>query len=184
VTDWRLGLLFRGLQLAIVGYVVGYSIILQKSYQKRDEVMGTSTIKIKGAAYTNGTSGISVFDAEDLVNPPTMQGAFFVTTRFHEQIQRKNEICSVSPDNSTNSERRCQDGCIEGESTFYGIMTGKCGMYGYCEIQTWCPLENKSPESQNLMIGISNFSAFIRTNVQFPLFGITLTSGKDPVRMV
>eukprot|EP00471_Norrisiella_sphaerica_P006067 CAMPEP_0184490272 /NCGR_PEP_ID=MMETSP0113_2-20130426/17455_1 /TAXON_ID=91329 /ORGANISM="Norrisiella sphaerica, Strain BC52" /LENGTH=113 /DNA_ID=CAMNT_0026874069 /DNA_START=231 /DNA_END=569 /DNA_ORIENTATION=- len=60
-------------------------------------------------------------------------------------------------------------------------MTGKCGMYGYCEIQTWCPLENKSPESQNLMIGISNFSAFIRTNVQFPLFGITLTSGKDPV---
>uniref|UniRef100_A0A7S2TPR3 Purinergic receptor n=1 Tax=Lotharella oceanica TaxID=641309 RepID=A0A7S2TPR3_9EUKA len=35
-------------------------------------------------------------------------------------------------------------------------------------------------DQKNLLYGIRNFSVFIRLNVQFPAFGITLTTGKTP----
>jgi len=184
VSDMRLGILFRVMQLSIIGYVIGYSIVLQKSYQRIDPVKGTSTIKIKGSGYMNNTgSPIQVYDAQDIVMPPTMQGAFFVTTRFVETYQTRDELCSVSPDGSSNSGQKCTTDadCTKDETTFYGLMTGKC-VAPYCEIQTWCPLEDDPSGSDlNKLHGIRNFSIFIRTNVQFPLFDITLTSGKDPV---
>jgi len=137
---------------------------------------------VKGSAYQNFSGTVNIFDAQDAVVPPLMKDAFFITTRFQAQEQTRNMICSVASDNTTNSGRKCSKGCIEGDTTLYGIMTGNCGKYGYCEILTWCPLE-KDPkiDYQNLLYGIRNFSVFIRTNVQFPLFDITVTSGKSPV---
>mmetsp|Transcript_13009 Transcript_13009/g.31869 ORF Transcript_13009/g.31869 Transcript_13009/m.31869 type:complete len:359 (-) Transcript_13009:264-1340(-) len=144
--------------------------------------MGATTIKIKGSAFKNHTGALDVFDAVDLVVPPQMQNSFFVTTRFHEVMQMKNQLCSLSPDKSTSSGRKCSKGCPKGMNTFLGALTGKCiNSTTYCEIRAWCPLENDpyiSPE--NLLYGVKNFSIFIRTSVQFPQFGITLTSGKDP----
>lgn len=184
VNDMRLGLVFRSLQLLVFGYVVGYSIVAQQSYLQYDPVVGTSTIKVKGSGYKNISGTPSVFDAQDLIVPPTMQGAFFITTRFHHTLQNQNEICSASPDGSTNSGQKCQSDadCTAGDTTFHGLMNGTCAHSGYCFIQTWCPLEDDPHDStSNLIFGIRAFSVFIRTNIQFPEFGITLTSGKDPI---
>lgn len=185
VNDARLGLIFRSLQLLVIGYVVGYSIIAQQAYQKYDPVHGTATIKIKGSGFKNTTAkGLQVYDTEDLVVPPTMQGAFFVTTRFHGWEQSRDGICSASPDNTTTSGRKCNadPGCVNGEATFLGVMDGTCGEYNNCNIRAWCPLEN-DPDSapENEIHGVRNFSIFIRLNTAFTKFGVTLSTGKNPV---
>jgi len=189
VNDMRLGLIFRILQISIFSYVVGYSIIAQKSYQQYDEVQGASTIKIKGTAYMRDGNSISVYDANDLIVPPVMEGAFFINTRFHTTIQQQNQVCSVSIDNSTTSGQTCDQGCINGQATLNGIMTGTCGRLNgttkystrFCNIKTWCPLEDDpKADPSNILNGTDAFSIFIRTNIQFPLFGITISSGKLP----
>lgn len=177
------------MQLAVIGYVIGFSIIFKKTYNAQDVITGVATIKIKGSGYKNVSNNIDVYDSQDLVVPPTMQGAFFITTRFHSTVQKQNQVCSLSADNTSDSGAPCtsDDDCVKDELTYYGLQTGTCGEkrgdYQFCNIQAWCPLE-KDPhfDADNQIIGVKNFSIFIRTNTQFPTFGITLTSGKDPVK--
>ncbi len=55
-------------------------------------------------------------------------------------------------------------------------MTGKCDeLSGFCLIKAWCPLEPPDDELDFTdLIGVRNFTIFLRANVQFPTFGITI----------
>lgn len=191
VKDLRLGALFRTLQLGVILYVVVYSIVLQRSYVEYDNVSGASTIKVKGAGYQYYASSDTtrVFDAQDLVIPPTMQDAFFVTSRVEAVNQTRDLLCSVSADNKT-SGPECQSdaNCSALPKVNYsyaGPLTGLCVLprtpdgEKHCQMQAWCPLEN-DPEATNdtLVRGVETFSVFIRTNVEFPKFGVTLSNAE------
>lgn len=58
-----------------------------------------------------------------------------------------------------------------------GIETGRCVMsVGQCEITGWCPVEIDSPSSTVQLQGVQNFTIFIKCNVRFPSFGVSLTN--------
>jgi P2X purinoceptor 4 len=42
----QVGLIFRLLQLAIIGYVIGYAIVYQKGYQERDTAVSSVITKV------------------------------------------------------------------------------------------------------------------------------------------
>jgi P2X purinoceptor 4 len=50
----------------ILAYVIGYAIIWKKGYQGSGDLVGNTSIKVKGNAYLNTTTGLEIWDAEDV----------------------------------------------------------------------------------------------------------------------
>ena len=72
------GVVFRVLQAMVLLYIA-LSVVFQKTYQGYDQVLAVPFIKFKGVAHVNGTE---VVDFTDLVVPPQLQSARFVTTSY------------------------------------------------------------------------------------------------------
>lgn len=168
-----LGILHRILQLVILGYIIGWSIIYQKSYQVSDEAVGAADIKIKGAAWLHGQSPLSVYDATDLVVPATERDATFLTTAIMSTRNQTRGICSWNDPSNL-----CSNGCSNGKQVNVGIQTGECSNdHVYCNLAAWCPTENDL--TPTMLDGIANFTVFIRLNVQFQRFDVTLDNTGD-----
>ncbi len=82
----KVGLINRVVQICVIAYVVIYVLIINKDYQKRDDVEGSATAKLKGVAYTNITDAPDlqiedptpynrVWDLADYVIPPQVRTA-------------------------------------------------------------------------------------------------------------
>lgn len=90
--------------------------------------------------------------------------------------KQRRGICPGNYNNSGSADSElCSDGCAS-RATRNGFTTGVCDTEtGFCFVHSWCPLE---PPDEQLpltdMIGVQNFTLFLRANVQFPLFGITI----------
>lgn len=142
-----------------------YNLIGQRGGQKIVPLVATTLVKVKGfATYSNGSQTPEVWDATDVVHPALEDGGTFVTTSFYRWEQMR-ENCSGLI--SCVSHNDCPLSALPVASG--GIPTGVCNAQGYCEVNSWCPIErDPEPEPPNELQGISDFTIFIRHFVGFP----------------
>ena len=90
---------FRVLQVVILLYVVLFTVVDQKAYNEYDTVVAESFFKMKGAAeathtYPNGTKTTYIVDVNDLLQPPLMENALFITTGYVSNKEIRNTTCA------------------------------------------------------------------------------------------
>jgi len=188
--------------LGLLAYVVIYTVVLQKGYQTYDNLVGSSMIKVKGSAHIGDLDNATIYDQYDLVVPPLMPDAVFMTTNFIETVNQSRTICDGNLDGDLNDpynpvkSELCNCSysnnvtlcCQYGEHTENGMKLGYCGTDKiHCALKAWCPLE-QPPANPNITIleNVQNWTVFIRANIRFPVFNVSrsntqanVTLGKD-----
>ncbi|KAM9853856.1 P2X purinoceptor 5-like [Aulostomus maculatus] len=177
----KVGVLYRLIQLSILGYIIGWVFLTKKGYQETDEAIQSSIItKLKGVSVTNTSeSGLLVWGPEDYVIPPQGEAALFVVTNFFETPKQKMGHCAESPkvlDGLCREDGDCQDRTMVVAG--HGIKTGRClqrddNSTGTCEILGWCPVERKFKPQRPLLTNAENFTIFIKNFIQFPRFSFS-----------
>nr|XP_054749125.1 P2X purinoceptor 4-like [Lytechinus pictus]XP_054749126.1 P2X purinoceptor 4-like [Lytechinus pictus] len=191
----KVGLINRLLQLAIIGYIIGWVLVYKKGYQSTDDVMSAVTTKMKGVAYTNITDEPNlnvkdttpynrIWDVSDYVIPPQQTNAFFVMTNMIITPGQSKGECPEDP-KIPNAECSGPEDCDADMpiTNGNGVMTGKCVNYTYpdgnvtqtCEIKAWCPVEfDKTPvTNKSVLSDAANFTVLIKNSIQFPKFKVS-----------
>ncbi|XP_040903006.1 P2X purinoceptor 5-like isoform X2 [Toxotes jaculatrix] len=174
----KVGVLYRVIQLSIIGYLIGWVFLSKKGYQETDEsIQSTVLTKLKGVSVTNTTeSGLLVWGPEDYVIPPQGEAVLFIVTNFLETPNQKLKYCAESPKVLDGRCRNDSD-CKEGKMVVagHGIMSGRClkedgNLTGTCEIYGWCPVERIFKPQGPMLTNAENFTIYIKNFVQFPKF--------------
>jgi len=164
------------LTLSLLVYVAVYQIYLKKGYQLKENGLGTISTKVKGTATNNSVlSNLTewdIFTADDLVFPDTEQNALFVTTSVIYTPQFKGKCNGNKKTGMCKSSADCTR-ILNWDS--HGALTGKC-VDGMCEVMGWCPLESDRKDSLMSYYGVENFTIFLKVNLRFQKFGVSLTN--------
>ncbi|KAM6987451.1 P2X purinoceptor 5-like [Tautogolabrus adspersus] len=180
-TNKRVGVLYRLIQLSVLGYIIGWVFVSKKGYQETDEAIQSSVItKLKGVSVTNtSVSGVIVWGPEDYVIPPQGEDVLFVVTNFLETPNQKLGYCAESPkilDGLCKNNKDCEKGKMVVAGN--GIMSGRClkkdtNSTGTCEIYGWCPIERKFKPQKPLLTNAENFTIYIKNFILFPKFAFS-----------
>ncbi|XP_047676861.1 purinergic receptor P2X, ligand-gated ion channel, 8 [Tachysurus fulvidraco] len=177
----KVGVLYRLIQLSIIGYIIGLSrwvFVIKKGYQETEEALESSVItKVKGVVLTNTTGfGPWLWGPEDYVIPQQGEAVLFITTNFITTPNQKLGYCAESNKVPDGQCQRNED-CPEGETVIagHGIKTGRClkkdrNSTGTCEIYAWCPIERHRQPDVPLLGKAGNFTIYIKNFIRFPLF--------------
>jgi len=159
--------------LAIVVYVIVFTIIIERGYQLVGYPIGHVSTKVKGIAfdYLGIDTNERFYESVDLVQPAVEMDGLFLTTALIQTWQRR-DICA--------GERECEndDDCIPGDYDHYGIQNGEC-LDGYCQEYRWCPGANDTIAEANLLYGVENFTIFLKIAVEFKVFKVSLVNTED-----
>ncbi|XP_071790376.1 P2X purinoceptor 4-like [Asterias amurensis] len=195
IKNKKIGFLNRLMQLAIIGYIIGYAIVYKKGYQSTDIVVSSVTSKMKGVSYTN-ISGLPdlnidenetapynrIWDVSDYVIPPQQSDAFFVMTNMIITPNQKRGKCAEDPDmfnvSCSPSAQQCQKGVPVRNGN--GVQTGECGNFTFpngstthtCEIFAWCPVEyDVNPtQSEPVLNDARDFTVLVKNTATYPKF--------------
>ncbi|CAH8627445.1 unnamed protein product [Dicrocoelium dendriticum] len=185
ISNFKVGLAHRIIQLCIFIYVVCWVMIYEKAYQVNESAKSAVTTKIKGIAFTNYSHipGINVrsWDVQDFITPPIENNALFVTTNMIVTTKQKLTKCAESPGVYDAFCDRDSD-CAPLNIRHYGngVNTGKCipsNTEGSrtCEIYSWCPLENDTlplGDYHFLFPMVENYTLLIKNDVTFDRFDV------------
>jgi hypothetical protein len=166
-------LLYYGLLLFLLCFVIGNNIIKEKGYQFHEPVVGTANARLKGATLPIGST--KVHDARDLLYPAREAGGFFLTSNYDViQKQRRSKCGDNIPCSS-------DDDCA-GMPSLKGIKTGKC-VSNLCEVSAWCPIE-ATPASvavtkSFLMPGVLDFLVQLKGKARFPKFDVNVATSTN-----
>ncbi|NXW60722.1 P2RX6 protein, partial [Eurystomus gularis] len=183
----RVGLLQRLLQLGVLGYLLGWVLLVRKGYQDTDRAPRAAVVtKLKGGG--NGDGGVVNYKAKNPENllvvqlprraPVAGENVLFLVTNFIATAEQAQGVCPESPTilNATCTE---DADCPVGNPVVHGngIKTGKCVMFNTthstCEIYGWCPLENNTLPRKPLLAEAENFTLFIKNTVHFTKFNFS-----------
>ncbi|KAM8992772.1 P2X purinoceptor 6 isoform 3-T3 [Ara ararauna] len=178
--NWRVGLLHRLLQLGVLGYLLGWVLLVRKGYQDTDRAPRSAVVtKLKGAAAAEVRgAGRRLWDAADYARPPQGGNVLFLVTNFIATAGQAQGTCPESPSVPAGMCTEDAD-CPMGEPVVHGngIKTGKCVMFNTthstCEIYGWCPVENSTLSRKPLLAEAENFTLFIRNTVHFTKFNFS-----------
>lgn len=174
----KLGALHRFIQLAAILYIVLYSIWLKEGYQEYSHVGGIIYTKAKGIGIVNDTTnGVQVYDTSDLVQPPTEAEALFLTVGLVKTVQTRS-TCSSTINCTTDAD--CKHAL-----TANGEVLNDCDTTEKkCRIRGWCPLEDDSAGSVDVLSGVEDVTVFIRTSVKYETFNVYQADPTDPIKNV
>ncbi|XP_067102117.1 purinergic receptor P2X, ligand-gated ion channel, 8 [Osmerus mordax] len=181
------GVLYRLVQLFIIGYIIGWVFLTKKGYQETEESIQSSVItKLKGVTVTNTTeSGLLVWGPEDYVIPPHGDAALFIVTNFIETPNQKLDFCAESF-KVLDGLCRANEDCVKGETVVAGngVMSGQClkrdrNSTGTCEIYGWCPVERKTQPQGPILRKAENFTIYIKNFIRFPKFSFSKSNVLD-----
>ncbi|XP_064531150.1 P2X purinoceptor 4 isoform X3 [Pseudopipra pipra] len=176
----KVGLINRGVQLAILAYVIGWVFLWQKGYQETDSVVSSVTTKVKGVTLTNtSTLGARIWDVADYVIPPQGENTVFVMTNVILTLNQSQGRCPELPDDKTECQVK-NNSCIPGYVSTHsnGIQTGECVSYNSsiktCEVLAWCPVEDDShiPKPAFLQAA-ENFTLLVKNNIWYRKFNFS-----------
>ncbi|NXD17561.1 P2RX2 protein, partial [Nothocercus nigrocapillus] len=176
VRDWRLGALYRALQLLILLYFVGYVFILQKGYQEHETSPESSVItKVKGVT----ESPSKVWDVGDYVAPPEGGSTFSIITRVEVSPTQTMDTCPEVSRGRAGS-RAAARAARHGAPVLAGEKTGRCvpsaaGPGKSCEILAWCPADGRGV-SESLAKMAAQLTILIKNSIHFPRFGFSKTN--------
>jgi hypothetical protein len=137
------------LQLGILAYIIGYAIVAKRGYQGIEVVSGSAVLKVKGSAYNNGglpwllaSNGAApqtvahavippafdqVYDAADLIQPPTERDAVFLTTNLWVTDNQTRSYCYPGSDawfnavfDTATADSDCAGLCVRGHVSVSG----------------------------------------------------------------
>lgn len=182
IRNWKLGLLHRTVQVAILGYVIGFVILWRGTYLSESRMVSSFVSKVKGSAYVIRSNSsapapvTTVYDAYDLVQPPLEQDGLFLTLKMAATSGQKRGVCSGNYDGDSTASESCRYGCDYGRRTWNGVTAGSCDYStGFCFIDAWCPPELPDVNMTYLVPdAVDQFTIFIKVNVAFADFGIVL----------
>ncbi|XP_068767042.1 P2X purinoceptor 7 isoform X2 [Struthio camelus] len=157
-----------------VGAYVGYTLIVDRRYQEKDNIISSVHTKVKGVAQT----GERIWDTAEYTIPMQGVDSFFVITNIimtENQLQRR---CPEYPVAKAIcfSDKSCKKGSVDHQSN--GIQTGRCVNYNAtvktCEVVAWCPVESKKTAPVPAVLKSSeDFTVLIKNNIHFPKFNYT-----------
>ena len=117
------GLLFRLLQLAIIGYIVGYVIVYKKGYQEYDFAVSSVSTKVKGIGGTCRVPGVPlsscadadvrIWDTVDYVIPAEENNALFIVTNSVEVPNQVQGIWDEDPHYATSYNCTTSEDCLQ-----------------------------------------------------------------------
>lgn len=205
IKSMKAGLIFRLVQILIIAYVIGYSIVWKKGYQATCEGAGDSVSKLKGVAYSNGTepwlgpnattSSFTIYDTYDLVpaSLPMEANAIFVTTNQWVTLgQTRSRCVFYDPSNACDESHPCRklhmtnagrqigpDRCLTNTTDPKQPYPTPKG--SFCEIYGWCPTENELPRQMNTfrLRGVENFTVFTRIVMRYDAFDKVLDNTQE-----
>jgi len=159
--------------LSIISYVIVYTFIIDRGYQLKGLPSGYVSTKTKGLAFNTTTDydKWSFFDSMELVQPAIEMDGLFITTAIVQTWQSRG-ICDGQ------DECASDDDCIVDAHDNNGVNTGEC-LYGYCQQHRWCPPENDTVTISNKLLGVENFTIFLKVVVEFADFNIYLINTED-----
>ncbi|XP_053938603.1 P2X purinoceptor 6 isoform X3 [Cuculus canorus] len=173
----RVGALYRLLQLAVLGYLLGWVLLARRGYQDTDPAPHAALLaKLKGAAVAAG--GRRLWDVADYGWGAPGENGLFLVTNFIATVQQSQGTCPESP---AVPDAQCVEDvdCPMGNpvSRGNGIRTGKCVMFNSthstCEIYGWCPVESSTLPRKPLLAEAENFTLFIKNTVHFTKFNFS-----------
>ncbi|XP_055338957.1 P2X purinoceptor 4-like [Paramacrobiotus metropolitanus] len=179
VRSCRVGVIYRIVQMCIVGYLIGYVFCYMRGYQDFEMAQSSVVTKIKGMMYryrANSTRK-EVWDGVDFVVPPQESDAFFIATSLVYTANQTQGQCPEDPNVGADGILcHSDDDCAVDEPTPYGngLKTGRCvvwqGSVRTCEINAWCPTEiDKTPKSA-ILHGFETVTVLVKNHVAFPKF--------------
>jgi hypothetical protein len=187
VRNPRLVTVYYGVIIGVFLYIALYTIWFERGYQKFDNVVGTTSSKVKGTAwidaYDSNSSSIDsriVYDSMDVITPSVEENALFITTAMIDTPNQTRYTCDGNVNTgSCDVDSDClPDGTASADSQ--GIYNGICGVNGYCEVLGWCPLEEANETiAMRILHNIGNFTVFVKADVRFPDFRISRTNTLD-----
>ncbi|KAL2095051.1 hypothetical protein ACEWY4_009770 [Coilia grayii] len=182
----KIGILFRLIQLSVIGYLIGWVFLWKKGYQEKEEAIQSSVItKLKGVTLINSTTGPQIWGPEDYVIPPQGEQVFFIVTNYIETPNQRLGVCPEShrvPDGLCGQDEDCPEGEIVVAG--HGVKTGRCtNTTGTCEIHGWCPVEHSYKPKEALLRRAENFTVYMKNFIRFPKFDFSksnvLETGND-----
>ncbi|TNN18834.1 P2X purinoceptor 4 isoform 2 [Schistosoma japonicum] len=185
ISNIKIGVTQRLLQLVILIYVVCWVMIYEKGYQENDVAKSAVTTKVKGVGFTNFPNipgiGMRSWDVADYIVPPLENNALFVVTNMIKTQRQSLSKCAESsfvPGAACHEDSDCKPYFITHLGN--GAQTGKCIIesgsdIGSCEIYSWCPLENDTlplDKKSFLFPMVYNYTLLIKNDINFEKFGI------------
>eukprot|EP01083_Nonionella_stella_P013141 37028_1 len=178
VRNKKLVIVYYLIVFVVLLYIIGYTIIANKGYQASSDLVGATSVKLKGSGSIGNGSSLSPLDAMDLVVPSNELDAFFLTTALITTRNQTQTTCdgdAKTPLCTSADASNCTEDDFSWSSQ--GIYTGNCGSNNRCELFTWCPLEDGSVV--DIVDNVGNFTVFVKVQVSFNRFGVRRTNTYD-----
>ncbi|CAF0893724.1 unnamed protein product [Rotaria sordida] len=196
----RYAVLLRIIQVVIFTYSTLYLLIYRKGYQIHDTtVISSVTLKAKGIGQVGMPPNKTIImDVADYVIPPSENDAIFIMSNFIQTNQKQ----SICPESIRLKQAICINDDMCSNQPFIPAMngrwTGRClftpeknivnqtgaaikSSTGLCEYAGWCPPEDGDSSSMYVQ-GVPKFTIFIKTFIEFPLFGIKTKNMVDNLK--
>uniref|UniRef100_A0A8C9VKB7 P2X purinoceptor n=1 Tax=Scleropages formosus TaxID=113540 RepID=A0A8C9VKB7_SCLFO len=155
VRNKHIGVVCRLVQLAVLGYIVGWVFLYEKGYQSTGSAVSSVLTKMKGVGFTRVNGTERVWDVADYVFPEQVSAPSGSTEpRLRPDLRPR--LLTVA---KTNLGRQ---------------MTGKCvNETGTCEVFAWCPIEHdREIPNPPLLMSSENYTLFIKNSITFPQFQV------------
>uniref|UniRef100_A0A8C5SH30 P2X purinoceptor n=1 Tax=Laticauda laticaudata TaxID=8630 RepID=A0A8C5SH30_LATLA len=156
---------------------VSIVLLADRRYQKKDSVISSMHVKVKGVSQTENR----VWDTAEYTIPGQGVNSFFVLTNIITTENQTQGLCPEFPFAKAvcTTDKSCTKGRVDPQGN--GIQTGKCVKYNRtintCEVSAWCPVEStKAAPTPAILGSAENFTVLIKNNIHFPKFDYTKTN--------
>ena len=181
--DRKLGILYSGCILLVLGYVIGVRVILERGYNAHEKSYGVVGAQLNGTTYMRTGNGSAI--PHDVASLANVQGVntIFLPTRIITSREQQLGNCT-SPDETCQVDADCDND----PPLASGLCTG-----GHCQRHAWCNAGGASSQAADPFTGrprnadeetleataFASLQLVLMSNIQFPTLGRSALSTED-----